>query len=179
MKDLVINLLEEDIDRVLFEFLELPVSVTFTKAFDEYNFEDVSIPSCDKGTIESIPLFLAEILYKDGIIENFWDNLSISLTDINRAFKLEVRSGELQETKESQLLLAQRRMEKSPETYSEIDCEKISSFYKKIVDTRLPKVVNLSSMGTQRGRNFAFNSTEEVLHQYLHELISAWKKKIG
>ncbi|MHA2113030.1 MAG: hypothetical protein ACW98W_16245, partial [Candidatus Hodarchaeales archaeon] len=68
----------------------------FIKDFPSFNFGGISIPSASENSRLDLPYYIAEILYQEGIIEDFKSSFPISLQDMTTAVRKEVRQGEVQ-----------------------------------------------------------------------------------
>ncbi|UCG90448.1 MAG: hypothetical protein JSU57_01580, partial [Candidatus Heimdallarchaeota archaeon] len=85
-----------ELERVRFELTESKVSVKFLQDFSGFSFENINIPPSSKGSQVEVPYFIAELLRKKSVIEDFRMNFPVTLQDLEGAVRKEVRMGELQ-----------------------------------------------------------------------------------
>jgi len=71
--DMVFKQLEmaSELERVRFELTGSNISVKFLQDFSGFSFENINIPFASKGSQIDVPYFIAEILRKKSVIEDF------------------------------------------------------------------------------------------------------------
>ena len=85
-----------ELERIRFELTESSVPVKFVQNFSGFSFENINIPTSSQGSQVEVPFFIAEILKKRSMIEDFKSNFPITLPELEGAVRKEVRVGELQ-----------------------------------------------------------------------------------
>ncbi len=168
-----------ELDRVRFELTESNVSVKFLQDFSGFSFENINIPSSPKGTQIDIPYFIAEILRKKSVIEDFRMNFPVTLQDLEGAVRKEVRAGELQPIHPYFHLLLQDfvlSMEDKDSQFSELEQKRQKTKYNQLTHERISKLVKMTDSRkvlAQKKKNLT--SSEQILFTKIVDCIQNWK----
>ncbi|MFX1282348.1 MAG: hypothetical protein ACFFB5_01785 [Promethearchaeota archaeon] len=168
-----------ELDRVRFELTESNVSVKFLQDFSGFSFENINIPPSPKGTQIDIPYFIAEILRKRSMIEDFRMNFPVTLQDLEGAVRKEVRAGELQPIHPYFHLLLQDfvfSMEDKDSQFSELEQKRQKTKYNQLTHERISKLVKMTDSRkvlAQKKKNLT--SSEQILFKEIVDRIQTWK----
>ncbi|MFX0016768.1 MAG: hypothetical protein ACFFB2_17195 [Promethearchaeota archaeon] len=168
-----------ELERVRFELTESNVPVKFLQDFSGFSFESVSIPASSKGAQIEVPYFIAEILWKKSLIEDFRANFPITLRDLEGAVRKEVRVGELQPLHTYFNILLKDLfllMEEKDSQFSELEEKRQKTKFNQLTHERVSKLVKMTdsrTVLTQKKKNLT--SSEQILFDKIVELIQDWK----
>ncbi|MHA2245080.1 MAG: hypothetical protein ACXADY_08935 [Candidatus Hodarchaeales archaeon] len=168
-----------ELERVRFELTESSVSVKFLQNFLGFSFEGISIPSYSKGSQIEIPYFLAEILRKKSVIEDFRMNFPITLQDLEGTVRKEVRVGELQPLHPYFYILLKDLVllsEDKDSQFSELEQKRQKTKFNQLTHERISKLVKMTDSRkvlAQKKKNLT--SSEQVLFEKIVDWIQNWK----
>ncbi|MFX1504699.1 MAG: hypothetical protein ACFFDC_01170 [Promethearchaeota archaeon] len=167
------------LERVRFELTESSVPVKFAQNFSGFSFEHITIPGSSQGSQIEVPYFLAEILHKRGMIEDFKSNFPVSLPEIEGTVRKEVRVGELQPLHQYfNILLSDHFLliEEKESQFSELEQKRLKTKFNQLINERISKIVKMTDSRkvlTLRKKNLT--SSEQILFNKIVEWIQNWK----
>lgn len=170
--------LELELKRILFEFSDTPISVKFTKSYAGFEFGGIIIPSAIENSRVDVPYFLAEILLKEGLIEDFRHNFPLSLQELTAAVRKEVRHGEVQQLHPYFYSLFSEMVMKSDVNdshYDEIELKRQKDRVKQLVTERLSKIIKLSDSNDFNPQRLNLTASETILMKRIHTWVVNWK----
>ena len=168
-----------ELERVRFELAESKVSVKFLQDFSGFSFENINIPPSSKGSQIEIPYFIAELLRKKSVIEDYRMNFPITLQDLEGAVRKEVRVGELQSLHPYFHLLLQDfvlSMEDKDSQFSELEQKRQKTKYNQLTHERISKLVKMTDSRkvlAQKKKNLTLS--EQILFKKIVDCIQNWK----
>jgi hypothetical protein len=168
-----------DLERVRFELSESNTPVKFAQDFSGFSFEHITIPASSQGSQIDVPYFIAEILHKRSIIEDFKTNFPLTLPELEGAVRKEVRVGELQPLHPYfNILLADHflLMEEKESQFSELEQKRQKTKFNQLINERISKIVKMTDSRkvlAQRKKNLT--SSEQILFDKIVEWIQNWK----
>jgi hypothetical protein len=168
-----------DLERIRFELTESNVPVKFAQNFSGYSFEQIKIPASSRGSQVDVPYFIAEILHKRGMIEDFKSNFPVTLPELEGAVRKEVRVGELQPLHQYfNILLSDhfQFMEEKESQFSELEQKRQKTKFNQLINERISKIVKMTDSRkvlAQRKKNLT--SSEQILFDKIVEWIQNWK----
>jgi len=179
--DMVFKQLEmaSELERVRFELTGSNISVKFLQDFSGFSFENINIPFASKGSQIDVPYFIAEILRKKSVIEDFRMNFPITLQDLEGAVRKEVRVGELQSLHPYFHLLMQDfvlSVEDKDSEFSELEQKRQKTKYNQLTHERISKLVKMTDSRkvlAQKKKNLT--SSEQILFKKIVDCIQNWK----
>ncbi|WP_455464502.1 hypothetical protein [Candidatus Hodarchaeum mangrovi] len=166
--------------RIEFEFLEYKIPVTFREDFSGFKFSSISINPATKGTNDEIPLYIAEFLFRKGIIEDYTKEYPTQLQDLTTALRNEVRSGELQKLHPFFYLLITPHLdssEKQDSRFNELETKRLISAFTKLATERVSKIIKMTEWKDINIQKSNLTVTEQVFYQQLRTIIKTWKKE--
>ncbi|MFW9904187.1 MAG: hypothetical protein ACFFFH_07645 [Candidatus Thorarchaeota archaeon] len=168
-----------DLERIRFELTESNVPIKFAQNFSGFSFEHIIIPASSQGSQFDVPFFIAEILHKRGMIEDFKSNFPLTLPELEGAVRKEVRVGELQPLHQYfNILLLDHflLMEEKESQFSELEQKRQKTKFHQLINERISKIVKMTDSRkvlAQRKKNLT--SSEQILFDKIVELIQNWK----
>ena len=179
--DMVFKQLEmaSELERVRFELTGSNISVKFLQDFSGFSFENINIPFASKGSQIDVPYFIAEILRKKSVIEDFRMNFPITLQDLEGAVRKEVRVGELQSLHPYFHLLMQDfvlSVEDKDSEFSELEQKRQKTKYNQLTHERISKLVKMTDSRkvlAQKKKNLT--PSEQILFKKIVDCIQNWK----
>jgi len=166
--------------RLEFEFMEHKIPVTFCENFSGFKFSSISINPAIKGTNDEIPLYIAEFLFRKGIIEDYTSEYPTQLQDLTNALRNEVRSGELQKIHPFFYLLINPHLdssEKQDSRFNELEIKRLISAFTKLSTERVSKIIKMTERKDINVQKSNLTVTEQILFQQLITIIKTWKKE--
>ncbi|WP_455142551.1 hypothetical protein [Candidatus Hodarchaeum mangrovi] len=166
--------------RIEFEFLEYKIPVTFREDFSGFKFSSISINPATKGTNDEIPLYIAEFLFRKGIIEDYTKEYPTQLQDLTTALRNEVRSGELQKLHPFFYFLITPHLdssEKQDSRFNELETKRLISAFIKLSTERVSKIIKMTEWKDINIQKSNLTVTEQVFYQQLRTIIKTWKKE--
>ena len=165
----------------MFEMTERNISVKFTKDFPNFDFGGVKIPSTSENSRVDLPYYIAEILYREGIIEEFESSFPISLQELTTAVRKEVRQGEVQPLHPYfhmvfKKLVLGKSVDNSPYTKKELK-QKMAKL-SQITSERLAKLVKIADSPKINAKKMNLTTSEKILVEKLQKWITSWKELI-
>ncbi|MHA1978700.1 MAG: hypothetical protein ACW98I_17490 [Candidatus Hodarchaeales archaeon] len=174
--------LELELKRILFEFSDSPISVKFNKNFAGFEFGGITIPSAAENSRMDIPYFIAEILFKESLIEDFKSDFPLSLQELTAAVRKEVRHGEVQQLHPYFYSLFSEQVVKSDvddSHYDEIELKRQKDRVKQLITERLSKIIKLSDSYDFNPQKLNLTASESVLMKKMHSWVVTWKALIN
>ena len=174
--------LELELKRILFEFTNSPISVKFKKPFSGFEFGGIKIPSVPENSRLEIPYFIAEILLKEDLIEDFRNDFPISLQELTAAVRKEVRHGEVQQLHPYFYSLFGEQVAKlnvNDSHYDEIELKRQKDRIKQLIAERVSKIIKLSDRSDFDPLKYNLTASEAVLMKKIHSLVVNWKSLIN
>ncbi len=168
-----------ELERVRFELTEGNVSVKFLQNFPGFSFENIKIPYLSKGSQSEVPFFIAEILLKKSVIEDFSEDLAIDLQDLEGAVRREVRAGELQPLPPDFHMLLKDIIlikEEKDSQFSELEQKRQKTKFNQLTHERVSKIVKMTEsrkLLAKKKRNLT--KAEQVLFEKIVDWIQSWK----
>lgn len=168
-----------ELERVRFQLTESSVSVKFLQSFSGFSFEGINVPSSSEGSRIEVPYFIAEILQKKSVIEDFRMNFPITLQDLEGAVRREVRVGELQPLHPYFHILLKDLvllMEDKDSQFSELEQKRQKTKFNQLTHERISKLVKMTDSRkalAQKKKNLT--SSEQVLFEKIVDWIQNWK----
>ncbi len=169
----------KEFERVRFELTESRVSVKFLQDFSGFSFEDIKIPPSSKGNQIEVPFFMAEILRKESVIEDFRKDYPITLQDLEGAVRKEVRTGELQPLHTFFYILLKDLgllVEDKDSQFSKLEKKRQKTKFNQLTNERISKLVKMTDskkLLDQRKRNLT--ASEKILFEKIIGWIQSWK----
>ena len=169
----------KELERVRFELTDSRVSVKFLQDFSGFSFEDIKIPPSSKGNQTEVPFFIAEILRKESVIEDFRKDYPITLQDLEGAVRKEVRAGELQHLHPFFYILLKNidlLVEDKDSQFSELEKKRKQTKFNQLTNERISKLVKMTDskkLLDQRKRNLT--ASEKILVEKINGWIQSWK----
>jgi len=174
--------LELELKRILFEFTDSPISVKFIQSFTGFEFGGIKLPSAVENTRLEVPFFIAEILLKENLIEDFRNDFPLSLQDLTAAVRKEVRHGEVQPLHPYFYSLFNEQVRKSninDSHYDEIELKRQKDRVKQLITERLSKIIKLSDSTNVNYQKLNLTSSEAVLLKKINSWVIIWKSLIS
>ncbi|MHA2237624.1 MAG: hypothetical protein ACXAB2_04535 [Candidatus Hodarchaeales archaeon] len=173
--------LDLELKRVLFEFSNSLVSVKFNSRYPGFEFLGIKIPAVLEGSRIEIPVFIAEKLLKENLIEDFSDSFPVSLQDLTTAVRKEVRQGEVQSVYPFLYsLFKHQNLKNSSETshYNEIELKRQKDRMKQLIKERLAKIIKFADSDRIKLSKLNLTASEQILMQKVLSIVDNWKKMI-
>ncbi len=174
--------LELELKRILFEFTETPISVKFSKPFAGFDFGGIKIPSATENSRMDIPYFIAELLWREDLIEDFKNNFPFSLQELTAAVRKEIRQGEVQQLHPYFYSLFNEQVLKSTvndSDYDEIELKRQKDRFKQLITERLSKIIKLSDSNELNTQKLNLTASETILMKKLHSWVVNWKSLVN
>ncbi len=174
--------LELELKRILFEFTNSSISVKFTSPFTGFEFGGINIPSTTENSRIDIPYFIAEILLKENLIEDFRNDFPLSLQELTAAVRKEVRHGEVQQLHPYFYSLFSEQVIKSDindSHYDEIELKRQKIRIKQLITERLSKIIKLTDSNDFNPRKLNLTASEVILMTKIHSWVVNWKSLIN
>jgi hypothetical protein len=171
-----------DLERIRFDLLESKISVKFLQNYSGFSFEGITIPSVSKGSRVEVPFFIAEILFKNSIIEEYLDDFPSSLQDLTNAVRNEVRSGKLQPLHPYYNILVKDLVlidEDQDSQFDEVELSRKESKYHQLINERIAKIVKMTDSRAPLPRRSNLTASEKMLVVKINELIQRWRSEIA
>lgn len=171
-----------ELERIRFELTESSVPVKFVQNFSGFSFENVNIPASSRGSQIEVPYFIAEILHKKSMIEDFKSNFPITLPELEGAVRKEVRVGELQPLHPYFHILLKDHfflMEDKDSQFSELEQKRQKTKFNQLINERISKLVKMTDsrkMLAQKKRNLT--SSEQILFDKIVNWVQKWKVEL-
>lgn len=165
----------------MFEMTERDILVKFIKDFPSFNFGGISIPSASENSRLDLPYYIAEILYQEGIIEDFKTSFPISLQEMTTAVRKEVRQGEVQPLHPYfHLVYKKLALEESVDSspYTEKEFKQKKAKLTQITSERLAKLIKMADSPKINAKNMNLTASEQILMEKIHRWIVNWKELI-
>jgi hypothetical protein len=168
-----------ELERIRFELTESSVPVKFVQNFSRFSFENINIPTSSQGSQVEVPFFIAEILKKRSMIEDFKSNFPITLPELEGAVRKEVRVGELQPLHPHFNILLKDHfflLEDKDSQFSELEQKRQKTKFNQLIHERISKLVKMTDSRkilAQRSRNLT--SSEQILFDKIVDWIQNWK----
>ena len=170
-----------DLQRALSEMTERNISVKFIKNFPSFDFGGVSIPSTSENSRLDLPYYIAEILYQEGVIEEFKSSFPISLQEMTTAVRKEVRQGEIQPLHPFFHMVFKKIVLEEPadsSPYTEKEMKQKKAKLTQITSERLAKLVKLADSTNINTKKMNLTASERILMEKLQKWIIEWKELI-
>jgi hypothetical protein len=174
--------LELELKRILFEFSDTPISVKFIKPFAGFKFGGIKIPPATENSRLDIPYFIAEILLKERLIEEFKNDFPLSLQELTASVRREVRHGEVQQLHPFFYSLFNEQILKSDindSDFDEIELKRRKDRVKQLITERLSKIIKLSDSNDFNPKKLNLTASEEILMKKIHSWVLNWKSLIN
>ncbi|MHA2289633.1 MAG: hypothetical protein ACXABG_12690, partial [Promethearchaeota archaeon] len=153
----------------------------FKKVFAGFDFGGIKLPSTSENSRLDVPYFIAEVLLKDDLIEDFRNDFPLSLQDLTAAVRKEVRHGEVQQLHPYFYALFSEQVMKSninDSHYDEIELKRQKDRVKQLITERLSKIIKLSDSNNFDPRKLNLTSFEAVLLKRINSWVVNWKSLI-
>ncbi len=176
--------IKEALERAVFLFEEKPIEVKFTKEFSGVNFAGIKVETATKGQKITLPLFLARILHKQGVVE-YLNDPSLALSDLHAKQWEQERTASLQELPEHLYLQLVQKLKEINETirtnpsgYLIQERQRSETAFRQLLLDRENKILrNLSSSFIPTVQK-NLTVSECVLIEYLVEILKEWENQL-
>lgn len=168
-----------ELDRLKFVLEESKINVKFIQEFSGFSYEGFKIPRVTKESRADVPFFIAEILHSHSIIDDFKDNIPISLQDLTALLRSELRTGELQSVHPFLHLIMKEFVlseETTDSSFSELENKRRKSKFNQITLERISKLVKMTDTKiTSKRKKGNMTASEEVIFNKIVDLVQFWK----
>jgi len=166
----------------MFEMTERKISVKFIKNFPGFDFWGVKVPSVTENSRSDLPYYIARLLLKDEIIEDFKSSFPISLQELTTAVRKEVRQGEIQPIHPFfhmvfKKLILEESTDDSP--YNEKEMKQKKAKLTQITSERLAKLVKMADSSNINTKRMNLTASEQILMEKIRRWIVDWKELIN
>ncbi|MHA2225812.1 MAG: hypothetical protein ACXAC8_11445 [Candidatus Hodarchaeales archaeon] len=154
------------------------IRVKFLQDFPGFSFENIKIPSSQKGSQIEVPYFIAKIFREESVIDKFQSNFPLNLQELTGALRNEMRIGSLQPIPPYFYTLIKELVETDEEKesqYSEIEQKRLKSKLNQLINERVSKIIKMTDSKEIRSRKSNLTSSEQILFKKIHEMIQIWK----
>ncbi|UCE14906.1 MAG: hypothetical protein JSV04_06930 [Candidatus Heimdallarchaeota archaeon] len=167
-----------ELERIRFELTERKIQVKFLTDFSGFSFEEVTIPPTSQGSRLEIPYYIAEILRRNSVIEDFDPDFPTSLQELTAAVRNELRDGKLQPLPPFTHILAKELLltpEDQESKFENLEQKRQISKFNQLTLERISKILRMTDSKDISTRKRNLTPSEEILFNKIVSWIQSWK----